>query len=124
MNSRTCYVYPIGKPRMTRRDKWAKRPAVLKYRIFADALRTCMEGIDLSDVIFLGVVAYLPFPASYGAKKREALAGKPHREKPDFDNVLKAVADALVDEDKGIALSSFRKYWEDDKGPRLEITID
>ena len=123
MITRTCYLIPIGKPRMTQRDKWQKRPAVVKYRIFADALRDCMKGIDLSDVMFLGIVAYLPFPKSYGKRYKKRLEGRPHREKPDFDNISKAVADALVEQDKGIYFGSIRKYWQDEQGPRLEITI-
>ena len=30
-------ITPIGKPRMTRADKWKQRPAVMRYRAFCDA---------------------------------------------------------------------------------------
>ena len=124
MTTRTCYLIPIGKPRMTKRDKWAKRPTVVKYRIFADALRECMAGVDLSDVLFLGIVAYLPFPKSYSATKRDALAGKLHRMKPDADNIAKAVMDALLPEDQGVAMMTVKKFWQDDGGPRLVVTVE
>lgn len=32
-------ITPIGKPRMTRADKWKKRPAVMRYRAFCDEAR-------------------------------------------------------------------------------------
>ena len=32
-------VTPVSKPRMTQRDKWKKRPCVLRYRAYCDALR-------------------------------------------------------------------------------------
>jgi Holliday junction resolvase RusA-like endonuclease len=124
MITRTCYLIPIGKPRMTRRDKWAKRPAVVKYRIFADALRQCMDGVDLTNVTILGIVAYLPFPKSYGAKVRASASGKLHRQKPDADNIAKAVMDALLEDDKGVAILTIKKYWQDENGARLEITVE
>ena len=37
-------IIPLGKPRMTQRDKWAKRPAVLRYRAFKDECR--LHGRD------------------------------------------------------------------------------
>ncbi len=36
----------VGKPRMTQRDKWKKRPCVLRYRAFADELRLKVGPID------------------------------------------------------------------------------
>ena len=30
---------PIGKPRMTRRDKWKERPCVMQYRSWCDMVR-------------------------------------------------------------------------------------
>lgn len=38
----SCFEYPIlpvPKPRMTQRDVWQKRPVVLRYRKFCDAVR-------------------------------------------------------------------------------------
>lgn len=32
-------ITPIGKPRMTRADKWKQRPAVMRYRAFCDEVR-------------------------------------------------------------------------------------
>lgn len=32
-------IEPVAKPRMTKKDKWAKRPCVMKYRAYKDMLR-------------------------------------------------------------------------------------
>ena len=109
----TCYLVPIGKPRMTQRDKYMKRPAVVRYRIFADALRDCMKDVDLSDVWSLTLKFWLPFPPSYSFKKREELKGKIHRQKIDIDNACKAVMDSLLEDDKGVAGLCAWKYWDD-----------
>ena len=81
-------ITPMGKPRMTRADKWKKRPEVLRYRAFCDEVR--LQGVDLpesgSHVTFI-----LPMPASWSKKKRAELNGKPHQAKPDFDNMMKAL---------------------------------
>lgn len=118
-----CHLTPIGKPRMTRRDKWAKRPCVLRYREFADNLRACFDGVDLAGVHALSWTAYFPLPASWSRKRRSALAGQGHQSKPDRDNVDKAILDALFDEDSGISHGTLTKLWDDGAGPRIEIEI-
>jgi hypothetical protein len=32
-------ITPVGKPRMTRSDKWKQRPPVIRYRMFCDEAR-------------------------------------------------------------------------------------
>jgi Holliday junction resolvase RusA-like endonuclease len=113
---------PVGKPRMTQRDKWAERPAVMHYRAWADRARAAAPNRpgDAKDVSW---VAYFDLPASYSKKKRAALAGQPHRQKPDRDNVDKAVLDALFAQDCTVSDGTLRKRWDDGRGPRIEITI-
>ena len=113
---------PVGKPRMTQRDKWAERPAVVKYRAWADRARATAPSIILEpkDVSW---TAYFDLPASYSKKKRAALAGQPHRLKPDRDNMDKAVLDSLFAQDCTVSDGTLRKRWDDGRGPRIEITI-
>lgn len=88
-------IVPVAKPRMTQSDKWKKRPAVMRYRHFCDLVR--VSGVLLpngSSVIF-----ELPMPKSWSKKKRLEMNGKPHQQKPDLDNLLKALADAVHEED-------------------------
>lgn len=113
---------PMGKPRMTRRDKWAKRDCVMRYRQWADIVR--MQAPELTaDPLSLWVVAYFPFPEGYSQKKRELLKGKPHRVKPDSDNCLKSVSDILFKNDSCISDMRCVKRWEDGSGARVEVTV-
>jgi len=104
-----CYdLTPVPKPRMTQADRWKKRPAVLRYRAFCDKVRAL--GIQLSPsgdrVIFI-----LPMPKSWTKKKRAELLGQPHMSKPDADNLLKALWDAVHDEDKHLYHADALKFW-------------
>ena len=40
----------MGKPRMTQRDKWKKRPCVLRYHAFRDKMRHVIKSIDFDGV--------------------------------------------------------------------------
>jgi Holliday junction resolvase RusA-like endonuclease len=113
---------PIGKPRMTRRDKWAKRPAVLRYREWADRLREVAGTLpSATEVDALNWTAYFEPPVSWSKKRRLAAMGTLHRAKPDLDNVAKAVMDALWTADSGIAQGTIAKRW--DWTARIEIEI-
>jgi Holliday junction resolvase RusA-like endonuclease len=113
-------ITPMGKPRMTRRDKWKKRPTVVRYRAYADALRAACEGRPLAPLA-VSWQAYFPLPASWSKAKKEASRGQPHRSKPDRDNIDKGILDALWDKDQCVALGSLSKFWDDGGGARIEL---
>lgn len=121
----TVYGAPVPKPRQTRSDRWKKRPCVARYREWADHVRdvATTTGIPLQP-IKLAIVAYMPIPKSWNRYKRETLAGKPHRQSPDIDNLIKAQADALYPKgDEMINEMRGRKFWDDGNGPRVEFYI-
>lgn len=115
---------PCPKPRQTARDKWLNppRPCVARYRAWADKARECAGELPAKPG-HLDVKFFLPIPPSWTAKKREAHRGQPHQVKPDKDNLEKAVADALFRHDEHIWKGQQEKRWEDENGPRVEITI-
>lgn len=51
------------------------------------------------------------------------MKGQPHRQKPDTDNLTKALKDALWQEDSGIWKECAEKRWDDGKGPRVEVRV-
>ena len=122
------YTGPVvPKPRMTRRDKWLSppRPCVARYRDFksgfmAQALEQGYRPGQM-DIIKLEVLAMLPMAKSWSKKKRKAHQSLPHRQKPDADNILKAVGDTLAGDDSGIYSVSCRKFWSSDS--YLNVTI-
>lgn len=122
MITATVYIEPMGKPRMTRRDKWAERDCVQRYWAFKDKLKYYVTNIP-RDCSHVSWTAYLPIPPSWSKKKREQMAGQPHRQKPDRDNIDKAILDALFGDDAGIATGSLSKFWDDGRGPRIELEM-
>lgn len=118
------YQQPIGKPRMTQRDKWAKRPAVIRYRQWADKAREQIQHITLpGEPISLSIRAYFAMPQSWSKRKQAELTGQPHRSKPDWDNIAKAIQDIFWTNDQMVAEGRVQKFWDDGNGARVEIEV-
>lgn len=125
-------ITPMGAPRMTQRDRWKKRPIVLRYWEFRDKLRAAYEdnGHDLSkmDIYEVHIEAGIPVFKSWSKKKKEQHIGQIHRKKPDSDNIEKAIMDTICkgegkQEDSGVWYSSCKKYWVPEGMGFLEIEI-
>jgi Holliday junction resolvase RusA-like endonuclease len=93
---------------MTRSDAWRKRPAVMRYWAFKDECRLHNVKLSEGDSVITFV---LPMPKSWNALKRQTMNGKPHRQTPDLDNLLKALQDAVMDQDKTIHRVTLSKVW-------------
>lgn len=121
----TCEVAVVmmGKPRMTQRDKWAKRPNVMRYRQLADVIRAAVPKSMLVGVIGMDVDAYFPMPKSWPKARQQQFAGKLHQTVPDYDNVAKAAGDILFEDDRALAFGRTTKYWDDGRGPRILLTF-
>lgn len=106
-------VVPVGKPRQTQKDKWAKRPCVLRYRAFADEIRRQSTRLGFQfPRRGVRLKFHLPMPASWSAKKKAAMLGQAHEQKPDLDNLVKAVKDALLAEDSVVShYGEIEKVW-------------
>ena len=118
-------IPPCPKPRMTRADKWKKRQSVVKFFAFRDAVRQHKE----SDVIkrssyhssnleyeSFEIVFYVPMPKSWSKKKKILMKGKPHQQRPDLDNYLKAWKDSVYEEDAVVWRVKASKLWTDESG--------
>lgn len=115
---------PVGKPRMTQRDKWKKRPCVLAYRDYCDRIRAATPAIlGEVDCYALDVIAHIAVKPSWKLKLKKAKIGKPHRDKPDTDNIVKSVADAMFENDSGIWDERGRKYWCAPEDERTQVTV-
>ena len=117
-------VAPFAKPRMTQRDRWAKRQIVIDYFAFRDTEKQEIERLlalqnnndknkswEELDISF-----FIPMPKSWSKKKRSEMAGTPHKQRPDLDNYIKGLLDALLEEDCKVWRVSARKIWVDTKG--------
>ena len=112
---KTFDVNPVGKPRQTRSDKWKKRPCVMRYRAYADAVREQAEGWHVPEHSFR-LVFYVEAP-----KTKQERDGDPHHLKPDIDNLTKAFFDALEDEDKYIWDCRTTAYWTKMNQGKIEV---
>lgn len=114
---------PVAKPRMTRRDQWQTRPAVARYRAYCDDLRAAAaaQGFTLPDH-GAHMVFRIPMPPSWPKRKRAEMDGQPHQQRPDVDNLTKAILDALrPDGDAAVWQLSAEKRWAQSGG--VEITV-
>lgn len=111
---------PVGKPRMTQRDVWAKRPAVLRYREYCDRLRAAAPKFPELPPAVLEIEAWMPMADSWSAKKKAEMVGKHHRQKFDADNLIKAASDALFKDDSTIWRMVGEKFWA---APGQERTV-
>lgn len=101
-------ITPVPKPRMTQRDRFRLRPPVLRYRAFCDEVRLRKISIPPAGA---HITFVLPMPKSWSKAKRQQQLGKPHLQKPDTDNLIKAVLDAVHEEDQGIWDIRGTKVW-------------
>lgn len=92
-------VVPVPAPRMTRADRRPPvRPPVQRYRDFEDALKKTNIRIPESGC---HIVFVLPMPPSWKKEKRAAHLHQPHTNKPDIDNLEKALLDVVFKHNAG-----------------------
>ena len=107
-------ITPVSAPRQTRRDslpptsRYPVRPEVARYRAYCDELR--LRQVRVPEP-FHHAVFVLPMPATWSQKKRAAHEGMPHQQKPDRDNLEKALLDALFGNDAGVWDGRTTKLW-------------
>lgn len=135
----TAHVSPCGKdrPRFSMGSGFPRVYTSGKTRrfetIFSDVAHGAMMRAGLVptyDAVRLRIVAYFPIPQSYSKKKRgECIAGliKPMM-KPDIDNVVKVVLDAMngvvYDDDKQVfELVVAKRYTECCEG-YIEVEVE
>ena len=111
-------VAPVSKPRMTRADRWKKRQSVLKFFAFRDAIRqsSAWKTLELLDMDSFKIVFHVPMPKSWSKKKRTQYDGKPHQQRPDLDNFLKAWKDSVYEEDAIVWHVEATKLWTSRSG--------
>lgn len=99
MNQYHVAIKPMGAVRMTNRGKFVKGPAQ-KYLAYKDEIKLqVMQQLKgkslLTDHIEVNITFYMPIPQSWSKKKQEAAVLKPHKSKPDIDNLIKGLFDSL-----------------------------
>ncbi len=124
-------IRPTPAPRQSQRDKWAPSKAVQIYRAFRDEVGLRVKGLPED---FFHVVFIVPMAASWSDKKKREFVGQPHELKPDADNLVKALIDAVYRdrEDSQVWNYATTKLWgytgailiSDDFLPFYELPVD
>ena len=116
---------PMGAVRQTRADAWKNRPAVLRYRAFKDSIRVQAAPFYLPpNPLAVDIDFFIAMPESWSDKKKAAMDGCWHRQKPDIDNLWKAVTDTLwPDDDSCISCGTTRKMWSKKGGIIMTISV-
>ena len=110
----TINVAPCSKPRMTQADKWKKRPSVVKFFAFRDAIKqSTIHNIALES---FDIEFYIEMPKSWSKKKKSLHNGAPHKQRPDLDNYIKAWCDSVFEEDSVVWRFKASKRWTDKHG--------
>jgi hypothetical protein len=93
-------INPIGKPRMTQRDKWLNPPRkeVLRYRLAKDAVEYFSQANNFVCTDILSVDFYITMPESWSKKKKAMMETQPHQHKPVIDNLINFLLDINIRE--------------------------
>lgn len=82
---------------MSRQDRFAQRPVVMKYKAFRTELLTRSRLVGLRDLPpAIGFTFNIPMPKHWSKAKKERMNGQIHQQKPDLDNLIKAVKDCFT----------------------------
>ena len=94
------------------------------YFLYKDALRWEAQELKFKLPERIDLIQFhVPMFPSWSLKKKEALLGQPHKQRPDFDNYLKALVDALAPEDGYIWSCKVEKFWTKEGEGRICIYI-
>lgn len=107
-------IVPTPAPRQVQSDKWDPRPSVIRYRAFCREVQWKKVWAPTpGDVVYF----LMPIPKS---RRYESLHLTAHVQKPDADNLLKALLDACYGEDSHIWTITPFKVWSETPGIIVE----
>jgi len=125
---------PAERPRFSQHLKGAynsKSYSEYKKRLVELLKAKITEGAIALPADYASVMVdfYLPVPKSWTKRRKAAAYGTLHRSKPDADNYLKAICDAMTEaevfaDDGQVAVMVARKWYvQEDAAPRLEFEL-
>lgn len=114
-------IEPMGKPRMVQSDAWSGREVVARYWKYKDDLNMLARSKKYTPSYTLDIKFFISMPKSWSEKKKKRMEGNYHLLKPDFDNLVKAFTDCLMDNDSGLHDVRIRKYWS--RTGRIEVLV-
>lgn len=121
----TIYQRAVPAPRMTRADRYKKRPCVLRYRAWRDTVRAAFgDSIPKpEDVETIEIRCYFRPTDKRLKETKHAIIGERHRQMPDRDNIEKGICDALWKRDDKLGGSRCDKWWDYEERTVIEIVL-
>jgi Holliday junction resolvase RusA-like endonuclease len=115
-------IDPIGAPRMTKSDQWKSDPyhqdakkrqrkPVTQYFRFKNDIKAQATKMNFVLPESFHALCVIPMPHSWSDKKKGLMDGGRHQQKPDWDNIGKAICDTLMSNDAVIWDCRITKYW-------------
>lgn len=93
---------------MTQRNKWKVSPPQARYNAFKDLV--ALNRVEVPESGFHAIFV-MKIPSGLKPEEKEERLYQPHRFKPDSDNLLKALYDAVHKEDSHIWDARVSKIW-------------
>ena len=129
----TFDVVPMGKPSFQKSDKFRtkdhpnprmrQRPNVGRWIEFKKEL---VEQAKKQEFIMpasgIDIRFKIPMPSSWSQKRKDRMNNMPHQQRPDTDNICKAIFDSLCEEDGYIYHYTVGKWWG--KEGKIIISIE
>jgi Holliday junction resolvase RusA-like endonuclease len=109
----TFLVDPCPAPRQSRSDAWKPSPRVLRYRAWKDRMRPLCDTLGWKLGDSLRVDFHVQMPKSWSKKKRKEMLGEFHQQKPDIDNLCKALMDLQGVDDGHVHTIHATKRWSE-----------
>lgn len=122
-------IEPMGAVRMTRKGKWVSE-AAQRYLTYKDKIgwdiRTQMCELETTKkLVVVNVIFYMPIPNSWTKKQKTEAPGEYHTSKPDIDNLVKGLFDAvngiLWADDKQVVRVNATKVYGEKPGFLMEV---
>lgn len=131
MRDKVAFVIP-GKPFSKQRPRFSRATGraftpkeTVSFEATVAALAAERIGVPFDGPVRLRIVATFKIPQSWPRKKAAAYLGKPHAQRPDLDNIVKAVSDGLnriaYGDDAQIAAVVATKRWGNSEGTLVVI---
>ena len=109
-------LYPSGLRRRNQLEKYNDYKADLREIAKKKNFFFPEQGLEIN--------FYIPTPKSWTHYKKREMNGQLHQQRPDLSNLLKAIEDALLVEDKKIAhYHSISKRWVNSSQGYIELLI-
>lgn len=109
-------LYPAGLRRRNQLERYNEYKADLREIAYKKNFIFPEQGLEIH--------FYIPTPKSWTNYKKKEMNGQLHQQRPDLSNLLKAVEDALLVEDKKIAhYHSISKRWVNSSAGYIEFIV-